>query len=155
MSSDLGRFFTADCGGCAGPRTLETFPGAWNASTTTKSAMSPVATNVRGEICLRADSKFLFIRLKILQVYHTDGFFTFLGRSIWYPESMDVISHALWTNLVFRAAKVPPNTSWLAALFGVMPDLVSFGPDIVVRLLRLNKFVPIPVSSGNWRRGDI
>jgi len=37
---------------------------------------------------------------------------------------MDIISHALWTNLVFK--ELPTEQRSLAVLFGVLPDFVSF-----------------------------
>lgn len=38
---------------------------------------------------------------------------------------MDILSHALWTNLVFK--DLPMEQRSLAIGFGVMPDLISFG----------------------------
>ncbi|MCK5416642.1 metal-dependent hydrolase [Candidatus Parcubacteria bacterium] len=37
---------------------------------------------------------------------------------------MDILSHALWTNLVFK--ELPIQQRSLAILFGVAPDLISF-----------------------------
>jgi hypothetical protein len=37
---------------------------------------------------------------------------------------MDIISHALWTNLIFK--ELPLYQRWLAIAFGVLPDLISF-----------------------------
>jgi len=37
---------------------------------------------------------------------------------------MDIISHALWTNLIFK--ELPLEQRGLAVLFGVLPDFISF-----------------------------
>ncbi len=37
---------------------------------------------------------------------------------------MDIISHALWTNLVFK--ELPTTQRNLAVIFGVLPDIISF-----------------------------
>lgn len=37
---------------------------------------------------------------------------------------MDILSHALWANLVFK--DLPPDQRTLAVGFGVMPDIISF-----------------------------
>lgn len=37
---------------------------------------------------------------------------------------MDIISHALWTNLIFK--ELPTEQRSLAVFFGVTPDLISF-----------------------------
>lgn len=37
---------------------------------------------------------------------------------------MDIISHALWTNLIFR--ELPQTQKWWTVFFGVLPDLISF-----------------------------
>ncbi|MDD5291309.1 MAG: hypothetical protein PHZ04_04335 [Patescibacteria group bacterium] len=37
---------------------------------------------------------------------------------------MDIISHALWTNLIFKG--LPAEQKGLAVLFGLLPDFVSF-----------------------------
>lgn len=37
---------------------------------------------------------------------------------------MDILSHALWTNLVFK--ELPVEQRSLAVVFGVIPDIVSF-----------------------------
>lgn len=37
---------------------------------------------------------------------------------------MDIISHALWTNLVFKES--PTVQRGLIVLFGIMPDIISF-----------------------------
>jgi hypothetical protein len=45
---------------------------------------------------------------------------------------MDVVAHALWTNVVFysKYAKQKRQRYW-AAFFGVLPDLIAFTPAIV------------------------
>lgn len=54
---------------------------------------------------------------------------------------MDIFAHALWTNAVYAyAAKRkgvvrPRRHVWLAILFGIAPDIVSFGPTFVASLL--------------------
>ena len=37
---------------------------------------------------------------------------------------MDIISHALWTNLIFK--ELPLEQRSLAISFGVLPDIISF-----------------------------
>ncbi len=37
---------------------------------------------------------------------------------------MDIISHALWTNLIFKG--LPIEQKGLVVLFGVLPDIISF-----------------------------
>ena len=63
---------------------------------------------------------------------------------------MDIISHALWTNLVFK--EVGTSVKWWAVLFSVLPDLISFififGRGFWQRVLHytdppLKKFPPI------------
>lgn len=39
-------------------------------------------------------------------------------------KNMDILSHALWTNLIFK--ELPPQQRLWAISFGVMPDVVSF-----------------------------
>jgi membrane-bound metal-dependent hydrolase YbcI (DUF457 family) len=45
---------------------------------------------------------------------------------------MDIISHALWTNLIFKET---PDKSW-AIFFGIVPDLISFGGVLGKRFFR-------------------
>ena len=42
---------------------------------------------------------------------------------------MDIISHALWTNVAYL--KMQRRTRIWAVLFGILPDIVSFGPFFV------------------------
>ena len=44
---------------------------------------------------------------------------------------MDVLAHFFWTFAIFFRRK---KERWLAALFGVMPDLLSFGPHFLLSL---------------------
>ncbi len=44
---------------------------------------------------------------------------------------MDVVAHFLWTFALYFKRK----ERWLAALFGVLPDILSFGPFFIVNLL--------------------
>ena len=41
---------------------------------------------------------------------------------------MDVLAHFLWINALFYKRK----KAWLAGLFGVLPDVISFGPFIIL-----------------------
>lgn len=58
---------------------------------------------------------------------------------------MDIISHALLTNLVFKDA--PEQERWLAIIFGTMPDLVSFGSMFNSVFLRKILFFKKPPKS--------
>jgi hypothetical protein len=58
---------------------------------------------------------------------------------------MDIISHALLTNLVFKDA--PANERWLAVAFGTLPDLVSFGSMFNSVFLRKILFFKKPPQS--------
>lgn len=42
---------------------------------------------------------------------------------------MDILAHVLWTNVVF--IKRSRRERWLAILFALLPDFVSFGPHFV------------------------
>ncbi|MCH8067856.1 MAG: hypothetical protein IID16_01085, partial [Candidatus Marinimicrobia bacterium] len=44
---------------------------------------------------------------------------------------MDTFSHTLWGYGLFGYRGRP----WIAVIFGAMPDLVSFGPFLVIRIL--------------------
>ena len=46
---------------------------------------------------------------------------------------MDTLAHALWTNIAFIKTKA--KTRWLGVLFGVLPDIISFGPIFLYTLL--------------------
>jgi len=47
---------------------------------------------------------------------------------------MDIISHVLWTNLVFK--EIDPPQRAVAVLFGVLPDLISFSFLTVKHFIR-------------------
>ncbi|MBI2672911.1 hypothetical protein HYX19_01505 [Candidatus Woesearchaeota archaeon] len=44
---------------------------------------------------------------------------------------MDILAHGLWTYAIFHKTKSPK----LAVLFGVLPDLISFTPFFITRIL--------------------
>ena len=50
---------------------------------------------------------------------------------------MDIFAHGFWTYAVFNKKKY----RWLATLFGVLPDLLSFGPLFAYMLFKGLKFV--------------
>lgn len=63
---------------------------------------------------------------------------------------MDILSHVLWTNLIFK--NLPIEQRSLAVAFGVVPDVVSFGKvlgkDFVIKTMHyknppLKRFPPI------------
>lgn len=58
---------------------------------------------------------------------------------------MDIISHALLTNLVFKDAPLPQRLT--ATAFGMMPDLVSFGSMFNSVFLRKILFFKKPPQS--------
>ncbi len=58
---------------------------------------------------------------------------------------MDIISHALLTNLVFKDA--PTEQRLVATAFGIIPDLVSFGPMFNSLFLRKILFFKKPPQS--------
>ncbi|MBS3167176.1 hypothetical protein J4403_03130 [Candidatus Woesearchaeota archaeon] len=41
---------------------------------------------------------------------------------------MDVLAHFLWINALFYKRK----KAWLAGLFGILPDVVAFGPMLIL-----------------------
>ena len=47
---------------------------------------------------------------------------------------MDTLAHGLWTNIIFQRRR--PYGRWWPIFFGVAPDLFSFGPFFLTRLLR-------------------
>ncbi len=52
---------------------------------------------------------------------------------------MDIISHGLWGGVAFgRKSK---KSFWLSFVFGILPDLIAFGPFFVLMFLRI---VPRP-----------
>lgn len=58
---------------------------------------------------------------------------------------MDIISHALLTNLVFKDA--PTSQRLLATAFGILPDVVSFGALYNLTFLRKVLFFKKPPHS--------
>lgn len=58
---------------------------------------------------------------------------------------MDMISHALLTNLVFKDA--PTEQRLLATFFGIMPDLISFGGLFNMNFVRKLFFYKHPPMS--------
>ncbi len=58
---------------------------------------------------------------------------------------MDIISHALLTNLVFKDA--PTTQRLVATAFGILPDLISFGPMFNTLFLRKVLFFKKPPQS--------
>lgn len=68
---------------------------------------------------------------------------------------MDVLAHTLWTNALFHA-KYHRQRSWryLAALFGVAPDLVGFTPLFVYMIFSGRMFKEqFPFTPTNWTFG--
>ncbi len=47
---------------------------------------------------------------------------------------MDIISHALWTNLIFK--ELPVEQRSLAIFFGTMPDIISFSRATVRKFIK-------------------
>lgn len=57
---------------------------------------------------------------------------------------MDILAHGLWTYAVFHRKKYV----WIAALFGVLPDILSFGIIFAINLINGNlRRGPPPLSS--------
>ena len=53
---------------------------------------------------------------------------------------MDIVAHALWTNVAF----IKNRKRWLAVLFGILPDILSFGPVFAYVIL---------MGIKNWTEG--
>lgn len=47
---------------------------------------------------------------------------------------MDTLAHGLWTNAIYQRQR--GQNRWWAIFFGVAPDLFSFGPFFVARLIQ-------------------
>ncbi len=47
---------------------------------------------------------------------------------------MDILAHGLWSYALFSKTKY----KWQAALFGTLPDLISFGPHTLASILTFN-----------------
>lgn len=54
---------------------------------------------------------------------------------------MDVISHGLWGSLVF--GRKNKRSFWTAFLFGMAPDVFSFGAFLIGVFLGIEKFPPL------------
>ena len=52
---------------------------------------------------------------------------------------MDTLAHGLWTYVIFHKTKFPK----LAILFGILPDLISFMPLFITRIIS-NQFMDRP-----------
>jgi membrane-bound metal-dependent hydrolase YbcI (DUF457 family) len=65
---------------------------------------------------------------------------------------MDVFAHVLWTNAVFyKKYKHNKRERYIAAFFGVLPDLLSFTPVFFFFLVSGFRFTPEALlSSSNW-----
>jgi hypothetical protein len=71
---------------------------------------------------------------------------------------MDVISHALWSNLMFKEARTPEQL--LAIALGTAPDLLAFAPMMAVQAIKKqrkqwkkvdeNNYKEIAASIPNW-----
>ena len=61
---------------------------------------------------------------------------------------MDIFAHGLWSFAIFHKKKYV----WLATLFGVLPDLLSFGIIFVINLLNgnLHRGPPALSSLPEW-----
>jgi membrane-bound metal-dependent hydrolase YbcI (DUF457 family) len=69
---------------------------------------------------------------------------------------MDVLAHTLWTNAVFHI-KYHQNRKmrYLAAFFGVVPDLIGFAPMFIYLVLsgRIFSGERFPFANNNWTFG--
>lgn len=64
---------------------------------------------------------------------------------------MDVLAHALWTNAVFYTKYAREKRQrYMAALFGVLPDLVSFIPLSAYLLFHTDQFSPRLFAKPIW-----
>ena len=62
---------------------------------------------------------------------------------------MDVLAHGLWTNAVFYQKYARERTQrFLAVLFGILPDLVSFTPSTIYLLFHRQDFYSITTELG-------
>jgi membrane-bound metal-dependent hydrolase YbcI (DUF457 family) len=63
---------------------------------------------------------------------------------------MDIFAHALWTNIVyFKKYKAEVRNRFIAVVFGVVPDLMSFVPFFVYTFLGGKEFWQV-MGSGAW-----
>ena len=58
---------------------------------------------------------------------------------------MDIISHALWTNLIFK--ELPLEQRGLTVLFGLLPDLISFSSLTVRHFIKKTLHFEAPALS--------
>ncbi|MDO8516085.1 MAG: hypothetical protein Q7S28_02435 [bacterium] len=68
---------------------------------------------------------------------------------------MDIVSHGLWVNFMFRAAKQPRKIALIATFFGVAPDLFSFGLATFFRWTGLGALFGVPAITGDWGIGNV
>jgi hypothetical protein len=63
---------------------------------------------------------------------------------------MDVLAHVLWTNAAFyKKYKKQKTQRYLAVLFGVLPDIVSFTPATIYLLFHRVAFNPESYQSSS------
>jgi hypothetical protein len=62
---------------------------------------------------------------------------------------MDVISHALWTNLIYKEANTPDQV--LAIALGTAPDLLAFAPMMAVQLIKKQRKQWKKVDENNYQ----
>ncbi|MBI4158706.1 hypothetical protein HY500_00425 [Candidatus Woesearchaeota archaeon] len=56
---------------------------------------------------------------------------------------MDILAHFLWTFAIFFKRK----ERWMASLFGILPDLISFGPHFILSFIAGNAIFGRPEVS--------
>ncbi|MEK6899850.1 MAG: hypothetical protein AABX05_01875 [Nanoarchaeota archaeon] len=60
---------------------------------------------------------------------------------------MDFFAHGFWSYIIFHRTKKP----WLAVFFGLFPDIISFGPYFVYRIINGQYFSkPIIEQVPSW-----
>lgn len=63
---------------------------------------------------------------------------------------MDIFAHAAWTNLVFyKKLRERKRDLWIAVLFGVLPDLLSFTPVFIYSWIYSKGFMEL-IGSNVW-----
>lgn len=64
---------------------------------------------------------------------------------------MDILAHSLWTNAVFyKSFRHQTKQRFIAVLFGILPDLVSFVPSTIYLLFAGRQFSPALFGSDLW-----
>jgi len=64
---------------------------------------------------------------------------------------MDIIAHGLWTNAAFfKKYGNDRKNRFLAVLFGILPDIVTFAPSTVYLLIVRANFSPTLFNSSLW-----